>query len=969
MANNSSTRGGSELKIYYQNVRGLRTKCLTLYNNILSCDYDILCFTETWLQNDILDTEVCDNRYSIFRCDRDLASTGKCTGGGVMVCVRRALGASVRYEWSCDLIESICVTIPGGRLGSSVDLNIILLYLPPDQNLLKTRLNFIANNFKRFYYLNPTDNYLFLGDFNLQSICWSNIYNYSTHVGTSSTQSESLEFVDELYFLGLSQFNLETNCCTNVLDLCFSNLELSVNRANPLSKLDKFHPPLKISFMNIQFKPIKENPQPRYNFFKCDYAKINKHLNEINWLDVLNDDSVEEALDAFYEKIYMTYSLFVPISYKNTCYPVWYSASLIKIIREKFKFHRKWKVTNNPRDKDTFSLLRSRQHRVQAQCFKRFCDNTEKLIKTTPKIFWKYVKSKRGGSIYPHYFTLGDKKYIDPVNICNAFNEFFESVFISSSSSGVNSNSNSDIKDVFKTNSLSHINIDEEVVQKMLSRLDKSKGAGCDRVPPVFLAHCAESLALPITILFRRSLKECIFPSVWKKAHVIPLHKKGPKSKIENYRPISILNSIAKLFEKLIYNKIYPILSNGISDKQHGFLKGRSTISNLACFTDYVLLNMENGGQVDVIYTDFEKAFDRVDHLILLQKLNALGIHGDLLRWVTSYLANRSQSVVIGGYKSNFINIPSGVPQGSHLGPLFYNAYIFDIDDCFDHANHLLYADDKKIYMSIKSVSDCELLQRDLYNLYQYYLKNSIFVSLHKCRCISFTRKPKPIFHQYNFNGVVVERTDLVRDLGVMLDSKVTMRHHVDYITNRAFRNLGFIMRTCQPFQQMLSFKVLYYTYVRSILEYASSIWYPHHSIYINRLERIQKKFITHLNYKFNKSSSYTNSYINNCRMYRILTLEERRIVSDMGLLFDILRSRLDCPSLLSGLSLSAPARRTRHTRLFQPPLHSTSYGQNAVLTRLARTYNDKFETIDLFIGTKKIFKQKIVQHMLSESK
>lgn len=403
----------------------------------------------------------------------------------------------------------------------------------------------------------------------------------------------------------------------------------------------------------------------------------------------------------------------------------------------------------------------------------------------------------------------------------------------------------------------------------------------------------------------------------------------------------------------------------GISDKQHGFLKRRSTVSNLACFTNHVLTEMEGGGQVDVIYTDFEKAFDRVNHAILLMKLEALGIHGDLLRWVKSYLTNRSQAVVIGGFRSNYIDIPSGVPQGSHLGPLFYNAYIYDINTCFVTTRHLLYADDKKVFMRVKSLADCELVQKDLNNLVEYYSRNMITISVTKCQCISFTRSPEPINYSYHFNGVAVNRVDVVRDLGVILDSKMTMRNHVDSIVNRSYRSLGFVMRTCKPFQSLSCLKVVYYAYVRSILEYASPIWSVCYAVHKDRIEKIQKKFVAHLNFKFkNKSAGYKG----NCRKYNLLSLEDRRKLADMSLLFDIIRNRLDCPELLSGLSFRVPRRRTRHTTLFHVPFHSTNYGSNAVLSRLPHLYNTEFYTVDPFVGSKYTFKRFINSILLSEN-
>jgi hypothetical protein len=338
--------------------------------------------------------------------------------------------------------------------------------------------------------------------------------------------------------------------------------------------------------------------------------------------------------------------------------------------------------------------------------------------------------------------------------------------------------------------------------------------------------------------------------------------------------------------------------------------------------------------------------------------LESLGIHGDLLRWITSYLSNRSQAVVLGGFRSDFVTVPSGVPQGSHLGPLFYNAYLFDIHSSFKSAKYLLYADDKKIFMNVNSISDCLLIQQDLDNLVSFYSKNNITISIPKCQCISFTRKKKPITYNYNFNSIAIERVELVRDLGVWLDSKMSFSDHIDNIVRRSYRNLGFVMRTCKPFTELLSLKIVYYAYVQSILEYACPIWYPFYAVHRDRIENIQRKFIYHINTKFNKTNR--SSYIDNCLEYRMLTLEQRRKVFDMGLLHDIVCGRLDCPELVAQLPLRAPTRRTRHTTLFAVPSHQTNYGHNAVLTRIAHSYNTEFCEIDLFIGNKKTFLNKI---------
>lgn len=947
------------LSIFYQNVNGLRTKCLELSNNILINDFDIIVITESWLQDDILDRELCDNRYVVFRVDRNLSATGKCMGGGIVIFVRTEMDAYLNSDWSSLSVESQCITISACVIGSTVDLHIITSYIPPDENL-SYRVDCFRRHTVQFMNKYNHDNFLILGDFNLPCINWSDDCNFSfKHNGPRAVHDVAVSLMDDFTYYGLTQYNYLTNKWGNVLDLCFSNLPVSITRClSPLIKEDVAHPSFCLSISDLQIKPLHEHSVPTYNFHKCDYDKINKYLKLIDWYTILNTNCIDEAVDIFYTVLYECFRLFVP-RYRpklNCHYPFWYSAALIKLIREKHKMHSKWKKYGNPRDYDEFSLLRSREAVVQAQCFDRFITNSQNFIRYSPKYFWKYVKSKRGGSNYPNKFELNNVKYTDGNSISSAFNYFFKSVFIHSShDSTINScliNNNYIPHDM-----LSCIEVNEDIVNKLLCSLDRSKGAGSDGIPPLLLSSCAESLALPIYLLFRFSLNECVFPSVWKKAQVVPIHKKGSRSLIDNYRPISILNCISKVFEKLVYKQIYPLISRGIPYSQHGFVKGRSTVSNLALFSDYVLNEMEGGGQVDVIYTDFEKAFDRVDHNILLCKLQALGIHGDLLRWIQSYLSNRSQLVVIGGYKSDSITVPSGVPQGSHLATLFYNAYLFDIADYIKVCGHIMYADDKKVYLNIRSIADCVSLQSDLASLQQYYSLNKITINVAKCQIISFTRKRDPIVFNYSFNGVTIQRVSLVRDLGVFFDAKMLLSNHVEKIVQRAYRNLGFVIRTCIPFKCPITFKVVYFAYVRSILEYASPIWSPCYMEYIKRIEGIQCKFVKHLSFKTNQK--YT-TYLDSCRIHNLLTLEERRQMLDICLLYDILRNRLDSPELVQKINFNVPTYRTRHTSLFHIPHHSTNYGMNSVCTRLVKLCNKHFADIDLFHVSKHILKSQI---------
>ncbi|CAF4935569.1 unnamed protein product [Pieris macdunnoughi] len=344
-----------------------------------------------------------------------------------------------------------------------------------------------------------------------------------------------------------------------------------------------YHPCLKIDATDLVLCKTIPKAQIKYNFRRANYEDINKALSNIDWVKVFIGGTIDEVIGNFNVILDKIISSSVPESRSigRSKFPIWYSSSLIHIIKDKLKAHKRWKTYRNPRDYDEFSLLRARQKLVSKKCFDMYEKSIQNNLSKDPKALWSYLRNKRQCSPgYPNTMILGDEVYYTEADACEGFNSF---------------------------------------------------------------------------------------PSKWKEAHIIPIHKKGSRNKIEHYRPISILNSFGKLFEKLVNKTLSPLILRQLPQQQHGFTKNRSTVSNLTVFTEYILKGMDEGEQIDVIYTDFEKAIDRVDHVILLHKLLALGIRGDLHRWIKSYVTNRRQAVVTGGHRSTFINVTSGVPKGSIL--------------------------------------------------------------------------------------------------------------------------------------------------------------------------------------------------------------------------------------------------------------------------------------------------------------
>ena len=223
------------------------------------------------------------------------------------------------------------------------------------------------------------------------------------------------------------------------------------------------------------------------------------------------------------------------------------------------------------------------------------------------------------------------------------------------------------------------------------------------------------SLAVPLAHLYRRSLDTGLLPQDWTVARVVPIYKKGDRQSPSNYRPISLTAVPCKILESLIRDQMLSHLTEQrlLSEHQHGFRPKRSCSTQLLEVLDAWTRELECGNPVDVVYLDFQKAFDSVPHLRLLSKLRSYGITGKLLDWIASFLTGRKQQVVLEGHRSDWSDVASGVPQGSVLGPLLFLVYVNDLPDIIQ-CGIKLFADDTKMYTSVSSTDDAALLQSDL---------------------------------------------------------------------------------------------------------------------------------------------------------------------------------------------------------------------------------------------------------------
>lgn len=328
-----------------------------------------------------------------------------------------------------------------------------------------------------------------------------------------------------------------------------------------------------------------------------------------------------------------------------------------------------------------------------------------------------------------------------------------------------------------------------------------------------------------------------------------------------------------------------------------------------------------------------------------------LGFNIPLLQLCASYLNSRSQYVSINGYNSKEFPALSGIPQGSNLGPLLFLILINNIQDCTRYGTCLLFADDLKLSLNIRSIADCLNLQSDIDALTRWSVENKLEFNVKKCVSMTYTRSPSPINFIYTINGQSLERVSTVKDLGVVFDPKLTFSDHILMLTSTGYKLLGFVLRTCKQFQNPEAMTSMFNGIVRTKLEYASDVWSPYQQKYIGLIEQIQKKFLRYyymrLNGVYPKFMHHNDLLVNT--NYR--SLETRRNSSLMILGFKILRNLIDSPYLLECYSFHAPERynRARRHDLLSIPHSRTNVLAQHTMTRGMVLLNEVSVDVDIF--------------------
>lgn len=916
--------------------------------NVSDSEYNIIALSETWLKPEVNSCELFSGNYEVFRSDRKCSELGLATGGGVLLAIdeiiqSEAVDTSYFKEQFPAIDFLVCKCLVSFRL-----FYVAVIYIPPSLCLEGFENFFEAlENFDVFC----SQKVLFMGDFNCSNFIVNDLDDRKTRSITNF-----------LAFVNMRQFNDVLNNHSKLLDLTVSNMNCTVTHDYfPLVNEDNYHPALSILINDLSFKQptfVTNCKNKTYNYKKANYLSLYYAILNTNWNFLENIPDSNSAVDFFYSKFYEILDVHVPV-YKNFSrkFPVWYSKEIINLIKEKHRLHRNFKKTNRFEYYQEFSRVRAQVKHKTNESYNIYLQNIQAQLKSDPKSFWTFINNKNKCSRIPGSMFGQGVSYNNPQTIVDAFSKFFEEVYSVPDPNGINP------EIVVDHNTFIDISCEPVTDTEILAAGKKLKNkftSGPDNIPSFLIKDCLIVLTNPLKTIFNLILKTSVFPDDWKAAKVCPIHKSNDKANIENYRPISILNNLAKLFETVLYNRIYQAAKNIISIHQHGFMNKRSTISNLAVFSQYLCEALDDKKQVDVAYTDFSKAFDKISHSILLHKLDSYGVSESYSRLIKSYLNQRTQYVFYNGFSSDVYFATSGVPQGSNLGPLLFLIYINDLCDSLE-TSRLMFADDLKIFAPISNLEDCTLLQNQLNLLQSWCLTNQLYLNISKCRIMTFTRKIKPFDFEYTINDITLERSLTVKDLGIHFDCRLSFNQHINFTVQTAYRAYGFIIRNCKNFTNIPTLRSLFSSLVRSKLEYGSIIWNPIYAQHSTAIEKVQKVFLKFLTYKVTgvyppRGSNYGEML----HRFDFVSLEKRRKQASVLFLYKLIHSKVDCSDLLAKINFYVPRIASRHNNIFLCERAQTNLLTKAPINAMCSHANRLSGECDIFVCSLRELKAKL---------
>ena len=810
-----------------------------------------LALTETWLKPHNEDIFKLSG-YNFVSCSRP-----KKYGGGVGIYINSLEQYNILTDLTVisDTMECIFVEIVSQE-GHNNNLIVGCIYRPPSTDIY-------AFNERLIEMLNRTclcsnKEVVIMGDFNLDLL-------------EHRTLKPSATFLNTMLSFGLlptiTRPSRVTDTTATLLDNIFTNLNIANCKSALIYENISDHYPVLLSYKTKGNNCQKSQPNFKRNFNHKSIEQFKLYCsNTANWNRLYlnwNGDTVDPNL--VYEEFLQIFNHGF-----NICFPKgkvkinkrsprkeWMTPGLAKSCETKSSLYKIYANNKTPENKLKFNVYRNKLKKVLNKAEKDFYSNQLNRNKNDPRKTWQCINSllnnTKPNNNYQTKFNLNGTSITDNGSIAESFNDYFITIGnklaekIAQPQKSFSEYMPNKLK--ISNSCALHFTDPYEIIDIVRS-MKNSSSAGIDEISTNILKSVIVYVAEPLSMIINASIVSGIFPDKMKTAKVCPILKSGPKNEFSNYRPISVLNSFSKIFEKVITKRLASFLElhNILSASQYGFRKKHSTYMAIMNFYDRVSNAIDNNEFCLGIFIDLSKAFDTLDHDILLAKLEIYGIRGVANNLIRSYLHNRQQYVVYNNSESSYKTITCGVPQGSILGPLLFLLYINDISYCSNILAFILFADDTNIICSNSNIWELmRTVNAELVILSDWFKANRLSLNIQKTSFMLFGFKHLSVRNIAEFciqiDSINISKVEFTKFLGVIIDQKLTWKQHISYLALKLSKSIGILNRLKYklPKRCLLT---LYYSLVYPHLTYCNIIWGGACKTILKDLEVLQKRAV-----------------------------------------------------------------------------------------------------------------------------
>lgn len=904
-----------------QNIDKLKIMLTEMENFGCSIDFILIC--ETWL------TDRKSNLYALDGYTRIEKHRTNTTGGGVAIYIKNKYQFQIREDLSVfneGIYESIFAEVTLNKNKSILVGEIYRLSTTSQSDFMETYDTTCAT------ILSENKDFIIGSDSNLDLM-------------KLDTDSYIQNFLDCNFSNGITPVITKptrvTHSTATLIDNIFTTFKDMNNYKSGILVTDiSDHFPVFLFLEKVKGKTEKapltftyrDNSQQNLDLVKNDLTNMNW-----NFLQDLNtDDSFQFITDTINTSVDKHCPMkTVVIPYTKLIHTPWMTTGLMKSSKMVNKLYKKALKHN----KDTHYYENYKRHRnlfnqlkrkAKHAYFKEQLNESRNNIAKTWKVINKILGKVNDKSSLPSMFKVNGTIITDKQLISEGFCNYFTNVGPDFAAKIPKSKRTflSYMKGTYN-NSIFLEPTDQEEIFRIIMKMPSKKSCGYDGISSKLLKSIANQISYPLAIAINKSLENGEVPNNLKIAKVVPIYKSKDNQVFSNYRPISLLPNLSKILEKVMYKRIYNYFINMkiLYPSQYGFRKDHSTVHAITELINDILNGFENKQWTLGVFLDLSKAFDTIDHDILLQKLSHYGIRGVALEWVKSYLSERKQYVEFMGVSSNQQSMICGVPQGSVLGPLLFIIYTNDLSSVTEHSKSILYADDSNIF---KTGNNLRLLFRDvnkdLDNVAEWFKANKLSLNVAKTHYMLFQhRNNKPDDHDYKLTlcGNDIQETDSVKFLGLFLDPNLEWTAHIRQLETKLSRSLYMINSVKEQLDKD-HLKILYYSTVYSHLNYGILHWSATFDQNKKKLDVMQNKCIR----------TVTKSKYNETINPLLLTLKTLKIeeIADFEMLkfvYDFVDQKLPSPLLnIYNQNFDVHDHDTRHAR--DPHARHHNYEQAA---------------------------------------